>query len=87
MTGVNERAKKRAVLVAVNERGHVVGQSHPRAVLTDHEVELLLELRDEGYSLGWLARKFEVSKGCVQGIVSGRNRSHVVVVHRRIRSR
>lgn len=87
MAGIAKSSKKRAVLVAVNERGHVVGQSHPRAVLTDHEVELLLELRGEGYSLGWLARKFEVSKGCVQGIVSGRNRSQVIDRVRRIRSR
>lgn len=87
MVGIAKSSKKRAVLVAVNERGHVVGESHPRAVLTDHEVSLVLELRDEGYSLGWLARKFEVSKGCVQGIVSGRNRSHVIARVRRIRSR
>lgn len=85
MAGVNERAKKRAVLVAVNERGHVVGESHPRSVLSDHEVSLVLELRDEGYSLGWLARKFEVSKACIQHIVSGRNRSHVIARVRRIR--
>lgn len=32
--------------VKVNEAGRRVGESHPRAVLTDHEVDLLLELLD-----------------------------------------
>lgn len=76
MVGVHKSAKNR--LVAVNDRGHVVGQDHPRAVLTDHEVNLMLQLRDEGYSLGWLARKFEVSKGCAQHICSGRFRAQLV---------
>lgn len=34
-------------LVKINERGRRIGESHPRAVLTDHEVGLLLELLDE----------------------------------------
>ena len=36
--------------IKVNERGCRIGDSHPRAVLSDHEVELLIELlncRDE----------------------------------------
>lgn len=74
-----QSAKKRMQLVAVNESGCLVGESHPRAELTDHEVELLLSLREQGFSLGWLARKFEVSKSCVQHVCSGRNRSHLVV--------
>lgn len=71
-------------MVAVNERGHVVGESHPRAVLTDHEVDLVFELRDSGMSLGRIAHAMEVSKACVQHILSGRNRSHVVVDYRRV---
>lgn len=34
-------------LVAVNERGLRIGEGHPRAVLSDHEVELLLQLLEE----------------------------------------
>lgn len=30
--------------------------------LTHHEIGLLLQLRDEGYSYAWLAVKFEISK-------------------------
>lgn len=77
MVGVSKSAKKR--MVAVNERGHVVGEGHPRAKLTDHEVNLMLALRDEGFSLTWLARKFEVSRSCAQHICSGRFRSQVPV--------
>lgn len=42
------------------------GQLHPKAILTDHEVEMLRNLReDEGWSYGKLAIKFEVSKSHV----------------------
>jgi hypothetical protein len=83
MVSVLKSSKNR--LVVLNERGRPIGESHPRAVLTDHEVELVLELRGEGYSLGWLAKKFECSKGCIQAICDGRNRAHLVARVRRIR--
>lgn len=35
------------LLVKINTFGRRIGESHPRAVLTDHEVALLLELIDE----------------------------------------
>lgn len=52
--------KKAHRLVAVNDRGLRIGETHPRAVLTDHEVDLLLELRAEGYSYRWLGEKFDI---------------------------
>jgi len=33
--------------VPVNERGKRINEGHPRAKLSDHEVELMLELLDE----------------------------------------
>ncbi len=72
-------------LIAVNERGQVIGEGHPRAVLTDHDVELLLELRGEGYSLSWLADKFEVSKSCVAKICRGEHRAQLPAAWRRAR--
>lgn len=81
MVGVNKSAKNR--MVAVNERGQRIGESHPRAVLTDHEVELLLELRAEGFSYGWLARKFEVHKQTVAKICTGTRRSQIAAIFRR----
>jgi orotate phosphoribosyltransferase-like protein len=62
-------------LVAINDRGHRIGQEHPGAKLTDEEVAVLLDLRDEGYSYAWLAQKFEVSKSCARWICTGRNRN------------
>lgn len=56
------------------ESGKLVGESHHKAVLTDHEVELLLDLHEEGMSHAWLAEKFEISKVSVWSICSGRTR-------------
>jgi hypothetical protein len=36
----------RPILVPVNERGDRIGEHHQRAVLTDEQVELILDLRD-----------------------------------------
>lgn len=62
-------------LISLNEAGRRVGQEHPRAKLTDDEVAVLLDLRDEGYSYAWLAEKFDVSKSCARWICTGRNRN------------
>jgi hypothetical protein len=67
--------QKKARMVAVNEKGQRIGEDHPRAVLTDHEVDLLLELKAEGYSLAWLAAKFEISRVHAWRIVTGRKRA------------
>jgi hypothetical protein len=64
-------------IVHLNERGNRIGESNPRAELSDHEVELMLELREEGKSYGWLADKFEVAKSTAQDICNGRRRGQV----------
>ena len=63
--------------VQVNERGLRIGESHPKAKLTDAEVESLLDDREAGMSLGNLALKWGMSKSGVKAIVDGRNRCHV----------
>jgi hypothetical protein len=72
-------------MAAVNGRGSPIGEDHPRAVLKDHEVHLVLELRGEGYSYDWLALKFEVSKSCIQKICNGSRRATSPTAYRRIR--
>jgi len=52
---------KRVQYVAVNDAGRRIGESHPRAQLTDHEVDLIRELIESGMSLREVAKKFEVS--------------------------
>lgn len=71
-------------VVYLNERGNRIGESNPNAVLTDHEVELMLQLRDETnedgtpkYSYAWLAEKFDVPRPTVQSICNGRRRNQV----------
>lgn len=83
MTGVQKAAKKR--MLAVNDRGQRIGESHPRAVLTDHEVGLLQDLRDEGYSYSSLAAMFEVSKGTVAKILTGQRRCQTPAGFKRAR--
>lgn len=63
-------------LRALNESGFLIGEDHPRAVLSDREVELMRQLHEEGeLGLTALARKFEVSKRTVWRIVTYRLRN------------
>lgn len=69
-------------MVKFNERGNRIGESNPRATLTDHEVDLLREMREElkadgtrRYSLGFLALRFRLPKSTVSDICSGRRRA------------
>lgn len=48
MTSVQKSAKSR--MLAVNDRGYVIGEQHHRAKLSDHEVDLVLALLADGMS-------------------------------------
>lgn len=65
--------------VTLNELGRRVGESHPRAKMTDAEVDLVHSLHDDGLSLQVIAEKFDVSKGCIWKIVHGHRRGQAVV--------
>lgn len=71
-------------LVGVNERGLRVGDSHHNARLTNAEVDLLLELRDEGWSYRKLAEKFEISKSAARYICKGKNRCQAAVKYKTV---
>lgn len=60
--------------IALNEHNCRIGEGHPRAKLTDAEVDLVFALREEGLSLAEIAAKFDVSKGCIWKIVQGLRR-------------
>lgn len=64
-------------VVAINERGLRVGEDHQNAKLTDAEIELLLVLRDEGWSYRQLAVKFDVSKSAVRMVCKGLRRCQI----------
>ncbi len=65
-------------LVALNENGRRIGESHPGAKLLDHEVEQVLELLDAGLSYAEVGAKFDVSKSCIAHIASGRRRGQAI---------
>lgn len=71
-------------IVRVNERGLRVGEDHPNAKLTDHEVDMLLQLRADGYGWKRLAKTFEISKAQVRRICAGKSRHHVATEFRRV---
>lgn len=57
------------MIVAVNECGLRIGESHPGAVLTDREVDMVRTLHEKHeMSYGVLAVKFEQSKGTIAKI-------------------
>lgn len=69
------------ILVAVNANGVRIGESHPRARLTDWEVELIRQLHEDleepiGYRR--LAAIFEVSKRTIRDVCAYRRRAETV---------
>jgi hypothetical protein len=79
-------------LVGVNARGDYVGEDHPRAKLSDAEVDLIRELADplDGaapLSHRQIAEKFCISRGTVGDIVSCRRRAVIPESYRRVRAR
>lgn len=49
--------------------GYRVGDSHHNARLTDHEVEVMRQLRSGGMRVRDIARKFGVTKGYVSKVL------------------
>lgn len=70
-------------VVKVNERGRRIGEDHQRAVLTDHDVDLMIAIREaEGWGWRRLAKAFGVSKSQARRICLGLRRAHVCAGHR-----
>lgn len=63
-------------MIGVNDLGLRIGEDHANAKLTNTEVELLLELWDEGRGMSYrqLASKFDLSKSGVRKICKGQTR-------------
>lgn len=65
-----------ARIVACTARGQPIGEDHPKAVLSNAEVDLLFRLREEtGLGYAALAAKFEISKASVADILKCRRRN------------
>jgi DNA invertase Pin-like site-specific DNA recombinase len=50
------------------------GESHHRAKVSDHDVELMRELHDDGMKVSEIARKFDCARSTVSDIVHYRHR-------------
>lgn len=51
------------------------GECHPKAKLSNHDVDLVLELRSHGFTYDELSLKFETPKSTIQGICKGLTRA------------
>ncbi|MGV8955308.1 MAG: hypothetical protein ACOH2M_29700 [Cypionkella sp.] len=71
-------------LVAVNAHGLRIGEDHPRAKLTDGEVELVRQLNEGGMGYGTIALKFEVSKSAVAWICRYERRGQTVAKWKKV---
>jgi hypothetical protein len=75
-----------STLVALNDQGRRVGETHPRAKLTNHDIDLMFELREQhGLSVAEIAAKFEISRRHAGRILSSQSRNHTVSNWRRVR--
>lgn len=56
--------------IAINSRGYRVGEGHQRAILSDHEIDLVRELHEAPHNLGYkrLSIIFEMSKSAIRDI-------------------
>ncbi len=64
--------------IAIGEYGKRVGETHGMAKLTDHEIDLVRQLREQGMPAKEIAEKFEVSKRYVYKLVNYERRASVV---------
>lgn len=74
---VKARTRKKLRVAIAGKRGignRLKGDSHPRAELTDGEVEQLRALSEQGWGVRPLARKFGVSPSQVCKIVGFKSR-------------
>lgn len=69
--------KSKKTAIRVNERGLRIGESHPRARLSDAEVDQLLADRERGMSLAALGQKWGMSKSGAKAIVDGKRRGQI----------
>lgn len=63
-------------LVPVNEGGYRIGEGHPRAKLSDEQIDQIRELHeDDSKSYGYISMRFNVSKVFVQMVCTYRRRA------------
>lgn len=74
-------------MVQIGEYGKRVGESHGRAKLSDHEIDLVRQLKDEGMPVGEIAEKMEISRRYVYKLVNYERRASIVAEWKRWRGK
>lgn len=62
--------------VKINEHGRRIGESHPRAVLSDHEAGLILDLLAEREALVFTLRKGGACQAAIDAALTGTGLSY-----------
>ncbi len=70
--------------VHIGEYGKRVGETHGRAKLSDHEIDLVRQLKEEGMPAPEIAEKFAVSKRYDYKLVNFERRASIVAQFRRV---
>lgn len=81
---VSRAATTSCRMIGVNERGNRIGEDHPGAKLTDNDVDIILELRDEGWAYRRIAGKMDCSSRQVRRICNGTHRAQRASRYKRL---
>lgn len=73
-------------VIGLNDDGRRVGQDHHRARFTDHEVELMRQMRDSNMSFYRIARIMECGESTVRDICNHRRRAQVPTKFKKVTS-
>lgn len=79
------RIRATQMWVEYNRKGYRIGETHHRAKLTNHEVALIFELREQGLTIARIAEKMECGSTTVWKILQGQLRGQST--YRREKSR
>jgi IS30 family transposase len=75
-------------VVAVNEKGYRIGESHHNAKLTDEEIDMIFYLHEQGLGTRTIAAKFDdgktISRTTVRNVLRGRKRAQIPDRYKRV---
>lgn len=63
------------IVIALSQKGIRLGEDHQHAKLTNHDVDLIRDLHEQGMTYRVIAEKFECSKSTIAGICQYRRRA------------
>jgi hypothetical protein len=70
--------------VALNEDGQRIGETHPRATLTDHDIDLMFALREGGMQVKVIAEKFDITRRHASRVLNCHQRNQTAARWRKL---